>query len=129
MRIINFLDPDTNDIEVQLLETASSEDQLKALKGRKLVELVRHLKAQGSPEARGYLLDSSHLWLSPCNLANRVSVTVWVDWYDYGPQSEGLPETHYRFQIQRGSIVSQDVRVTSTSEAAQVILEAFGWFR
>jgi len=128
MRIINLLDRASRDVEPQLLEMASSEDRVKAFKAQKLLELVRHLKAQGpAPEACGHVRNNE-LWLSPYNVANKVLVRVWVDWFDYAPLKEGLPEAHYRLQVQRRErVVSQDVRAASTTEAEEAIWQAFGW--
>jgi hypothetical protein len=124
MQIINPLDSESKDIEPPLVKMAASNDRLVALKGRKLLELVRHLKAQGpTPGALGSLL-LSELWLQ----SSRASVQVWVDWQDYGPMCDGLPVTHFRLQLKReNAIVSQEARTASLEEAEQFILQAFGW--
>jgi len=128
MRIINLLDQESQDVEPQLLEMASSDDHGDAFKAQKLLDLVRHLKGQGAaPTVFGHILNNE-LWLSPCNDANNVLVKVWIDWFDYAPLKEGLPEAHYRLQIQRGKrVVSLDARAATTTEAEQAIWQAFGW--
>lgn len=128
MQIINLLDHDTHDIEAPLLRMASSADRLEAFKGQRLLELVQHLQAQGSaPRACGHFL-LGELWLSPYNSSNRVLVKIWVDWQDYSALRDGLPQVHYRLQIQRGkSRLSREARVLTPEEAEQVIWEAFGW--
>ena len=70
----------------------------------------------------------SQLWLSPSDSANSASLKVWPDWYDYGQIVDGMPETHYRFQIQpsRGK-ATFDARAKTLEEAERIICEAFGW--
>ena len=128
MRIINLLDLDSQDIEPLLIKMTRSDDRLESFKGARLLELVRHLQAKGpAPTACGHLL-LGELWLTPYNVANRVLVKVWVDWFDFAPLKDGLPEAHYRLQIERGkSPVSSDARANTVSEAEHAIWEAFGW--
>jgi hypothetical protein len=57
-----------------------------------------------------------------------VSVSVRVDWRDYAPLRDGLPEMHYRLQVERpGATLTEDVRAKDVFEAARSIREAFGW--
>ncbi len=127
MRIIKLLDRDSQDIEVPLLQMTNSGDRLEAFRGRKLLELVRHLQAQGpAPTASGNLR-LGELWVAPYNVTDRVLVKIWVDWYDFSPLQYGLPEAHYRMQIKPAKgLVTRDARATSVPEAEQIILEAFG---
>jgi len=129
MRITN-IDQRAYDIEALFVAMASSEDCLQAAKGRMFLELVRYLNSQGTaPQACGFLI-GGEFWLKPANPANRNSVKIWVDWRDYAPLRDGLPEMHYRLQGARpGSRVSQDARAESPEEVAQAIWEAFGWTR
>lgn len=59
MRIIKLLDRDSQDIEVPLLQMTNSGDRLEAFRGRKLLELVRHLQAQGPAPPRLATSDSA----------------------------------------------------------------------
>src|SRR5688500_8298122 len=53
-------------------------------------------------------------------------VRVRVDWQDYGPLRDGLPEMHYRFQIERpGKTISEDARAKDVAEAERIVREAF----
>jgi hypothetical protein len=128
MQIINLLDHERHDIEAPLLQMVSSEDHLEAFKGQKLLELVRYLQAQGpAPRACGHLM-LGLLCLMPSGSASQVSVDVWVDWRDYGPLRDGLPEAYYRLQIRRGKApCTRDARAATPAEAEQIIWEAFGW--
>lgn len=57
-----------------------------------------------------------------------VRLSVRVDWRDYAPLREGLPEMHYRFQVKRpGKTGSEDARARDFIEAERIICEAFGW--
>jgi hypothetical protein len=57
-----------------------------------------------------------------------VRVSVWVDWRDYGPLRDGLPEMHYRLQVERpGKTITDDARAKDPIEAERIICEAFGW--
>ena len=127
MRIINLNHPESHAIEPPLVKMASSEDRLEALKGRKLLELVRHLQAQGpAPQVCGSLVLRHELWLMTYNLANQVLVKVWVDWQDYGPLFDGLPVAHYRLQFKgENSAISENARAGRPEEAEQVLLKAF----
>jgi hypothetical protein len=128
MQIINLLDPETHDIETPLRTMALSADRQEAFRGQRLLELVQHLQAQGPVPRACVQLLLRELWLRPYNHANRVLVKIWVDWRDYSPLQEGLPEAHYRLQIQRGKApLSRDARASTPEEAEQVIWEAFGW--
>jgi hypothetical protein len=131
MRIINLEDREAQDIEAPLRSLASSHDRLEAFKGRKLLELVRHLQAQGpAPEVIGRLWWRQQLLLTPRSTTNRAAVTVWIDWRDYAPVRDGLPEAHYRLQIRRGNAaLSQDARAATPEEVERIIWEAFGWVR
>jgi hypothetical protein len=128
MRIITLRDHEAHDIEPLLLEMASSDNRWWSFKGQKLLELVRYLRAQGpNPRACGHLL-FGELCLWPYNTANRVWVSVWVDWPDNAPLRDGLPEAYYRLQIPRGkAVLSRDARATTPEQAEQIIWEAFGW--
>jgi hypothetical protein len=56
----------------------------------------------------------------------QVRVSVWVDWRDYSPLRDGLPEMHYRFQIERpGKTMTEDARARDLMEAERVICKAF----
>ncbi len=123
--------PDFCDVEVALQRRASSPIPLIAAKWQKLLDLVRVLRADGlQPEARA-LIVGEELSLFPRNPANRiVNVRVRVDWQDYAPLRDGLPELHYRLQIERpGAKLSKDARTRSPEEAGQIIREALGWSR
>jgi hypothetical protein len=57
-----------------------------------------------------------------------VRVSVRVDWRDYAPLRDGLPEMHYRFQVERPEVtITEDARAKHTIEAERIICEAFGW--
>jgi hypothetical protein len=57
-----------------------------------------------------------------------VRISVRIDWHDYAPLRDGLPEMHYRFQVERpGKTVSEDARAKDLVEAERIICEAFGW--
>ncbi len=57
-----------------------------------------------------------------------VRLSVRVDWRDYAPLREGLPEMHYRLQVERpGKTISEDARAKDVVEAERIICEAFGW--
>jgi hypothetical protein len=57
-----------------------------------------------------------------------VLLSVRVDWQDYAPLRDGLPEMHYRFQIHRpGKAISEDARAKDPVEAEGIICKAFGW--
>jgi hypothetical protein len=59
---------------------------------------------------------------------HRVLIRVWVDWHDYAPLRDGLPDAHYRFQIRHGdAALSGDARAANPEEAERVIREGFGW--
>jgi hypothetical protein len=125
--------PERCDVEVLLVEIllrrlASSQDRLVAAKWQKLLELVEALCADGPyPEAWGHV-QGDELYLSPSKPANPVTVRVRADWRDFGPVVDGLPEMHYRLQIERrGAKLSRDARARSPEEAERIIREAFGW--
>lgn len=122
--------PERSDMEVSLRRLASSPDRLVAAKWQKLLELVHALRADGpNPDALG-LIVLDEFWLSPANPANRVLVGVRVDWRDFAPLVDGLPEMHYRMQIQRrGCKLSKDARARTPEEAGRIIRDAFGWSR
>ncbi len=64
MQIIN-LSPKSKDMELPLTQLAASEDRLEALRGKKLLELVRYLRSQGDePEAHGRLWAREQLMLT-----------------------------------------------------------------
>jgi hypothetical protein len=57
-----------------------------------------------------------------------VRVSVRVDWRDYAPLRDGLPEMHYRFQVKRpGRTITEDARAKDPVEAERIICEAFRW--
>jgi hypothetical protein len=128
MQIINLMDHESWDIEPPMRQMAESDDPLEAFRGQKLLQLVQYLKAKGPAPTSCGNVRSRELWLKPRDLANDVLVKVWVDWFDYSALHDGLPESHYRFQIRRGKRdVTQDARAYSLAEAEKVIWDAFGW--
>jgi hypothetical protein len=57
-----------------------------------------------------------------------IRVSVWVDWRDYAPLQEGLPEMHFRFQVKRTAMtITEDARARDPVEAERIICESFGW--
>jgi hypothetical protein len=57
-----------------------------------------------------------------------IQVSVRVDWQDYAPLREGLPEMHYRLQVKRpGKTLSEDRRANDPVDAERILCEAFGW--
>jgi hypothetical protein len=120
--------PQACDIEVPLRRLASSPERLVAAQWQKLLELVQTLHEDGPyPEAWGQVL-GDELYVSPENDANRVVVRVRADWRDHAPWRDGLPEMHYRLQIERsGAELSEDARARSPEEVRRIIYEAFGW--
>jgi hypothetical protein len=57
-----------------------------------------------------------------------VRVSVRVDWRDYAPLLDGLPEMHYRFQVERpGKTITEDARTKDLAAAERFICEACGW--
>jgi hypothetical protein len=94
------------------------------------LELVEVLYADGEkPEALGIIF-RDELSLSPRDRANRVTVRVRVDWQDFAPLCDGLPEMHYGLQIERqGAKLNTDARTRSPEESGRIIREAFGWSR
>jgi hypothetical protein len=124
------MDGKRHDIELPLVKMAASTDPLEARKGSRLLELVQYLQAQGDAPAAGGCFRLGRLWLVSSDPANKVSITVWLDWQDYGPLREALPEMHYRLQIQRPDTkLSTDARVANPAEVEQIIWQAFGWSR
>jgi hypothetical protein len=131
MQIISLLDGETKSIERPLLGMAASDDRLEAYCGRRLLELVRYLEAQGpAPQAFGCLL-TRQLYLSPIDerdSGDAVSLTIWVDWQDYPAWNDGNPKTHYRLQINRKSrVLTEDARASTPEEVENVIRGAFNW--
>lgn len=126
MRIFNWRDRETRDIEKPLRQLAANDNPLTAAKGQKLLALVRYLQARGpTPEAFGYVW-GQELWLSPSPPANRVSLDIGLDWKDYGPMQDGLPLMHYRIRIRhREEVMPMDERVNLPEEVERIILEAF----
>ena len=58
----------------------------------------------------------------------KTRVSVRVDWRDYAPLRDGVPEMHYRFQVERhGKTITEDARAKDPAEAERIICEAFGW--
>ena len=58
-----------------------------------------------------------------------IRVSVRVDWRDYAPLRDGVPEMHYRFQVERpGKTITEDARAKDPAEAERIICEAFGWW-
>lgn len=130
MQIDNLLDDDAQDIEAQLLRRISGENTICDGRARSLLELVQHLRRQGSaPKVFGHIV-GNELWLSPTNTANRILIKVWVDGHDYGAFEDGLPVVHYRLQYRRGKAgLSTDAMAESPEEAKRVVWDAFGWNR
>lgn len=131
MRIVNLLDRDSQSIEKPLILMAASADRSESFCGQKLLDLVQYLQAQGpSPQAHACRVHHE-LWLSPIDghdSASRVSATVWVDWQDYAPYIDGLPQAHYRLRIKRRNIaLTEDVRAATSQEVEQAIHKAFDW--
>ena len=128
MRIVNVANPEAGDIEAPLRAPAAGPDRLTAARGRKLLELVQYLHAQGpAPRACGHVI-LNELALFPGHPSERVAVRVWADWPDYGPAEGGLQVMHYRLQVRRpGQALSRDVRAATPAEAEAVIRESFGW--
>jgi hypothetical protein len=130
MQIDNLLHDEPHDVEAQLRQRVSGENPIDDCRTRLLLELVQHLRRQGSgPRAFG-LIVGDELWLSPARAANLVLVKVRVDWHDQGPSRDGVPVMHYRLQFRRGKAgLSTDARAESPEDAEQVVWEAFGWKR
>ena len=133
MRIVTLdlsVDPaEPCDIELPLSRLVSSPNRLMATQWQKLLDLVQLLQADGPhPEAWGQIL-GDELYLFPeDNSANLVTVRVRADWRDFAPLLNGLPELHYRLQIERdGAKLSKDARTHNPEEAERIIREAFGW--
>jgi hypothetical protein len=119
MEIVNTL----QDVRAKLLAMASGHSRLDALKGQKLLDLVQLLEAQG-PEPRVY---ARFLLKELMLLTNNVCVKVWVDWRDYGPLQDGIPQAYYRLQIRRESVaLSEDRRAETPEEVERIISQAFG---
>jgi hypothetical protein len=116
------------DVEIRLAQLANNDDQMMAIKGQMLLELVRHLRLSGPyPRALGRLF-RDELIVFPDNPINRASVNIQVDWPDYGPKDGPLPRAHYRVNIQRpGSKLSTDVRSDRVEEIERAVWDAFGW--
>jgi hypothetical protein len=134
-------------IDVPPRRLAASHEPLEAASWQKILELVTHLQSSGSEhELWGQIM------LQRLNLLKRerpdpardremqefmgewfplkaeVCVSVWVDWRDYAPLRDGLPELHYRFQVKRpGKTLTEDARAKDLMEAERIICEAFGW--
>lgn len=130
MQIDNLFQDEHQDVEAQLLRRISGENTIDDGRARLLLELVRHLRRQGSaPRAFGHVV-GDELWLSLANSANRVLVKVWLDWRDYGALRDGVPVMHYRLQYRRGKAgLSTDARAESPEDAERAVWEAFGWNR
>jgi len=133
MQIVTFdiVDPETfapRDIEIPLQRLAESPDPLTAVKWRALLELVRVLRDDGRhPQAIGFILNDE-MTIHPRNQANRATVSVRVDWYDFAPLQDGVPALHYRLEIgRRGGDLTKGVRTPDAQEVRTLIREAFGW--
>ena len=116
------------DIAIPLQRLATSPDRVVAARWQMLLDLVEVLRVDGlHPTAYAQIIcDELDLW--PGNPANRVHVRVWVDWKDFAPLRDGLPEMHYRLQIKRpGRIATKDARSRDAEEVNRIIREAFGW--
>jgi hypothetical protein len=122
--------PDLCDIEPVLRRLASSPDRQTAARWMKLLELVHALHSDGPhPEAWGSLF-GNELYLRPANQASRVTLRIRVDWQDFAPLRDGLPDMHYRFQIMRqGAKVSTDARARTPEEGEEIVRQALGWSR
>jgi hypothetical protein len=122
MQIIYF--PKSRDVRAELTAMASSHRRLDALRGQKLLALLQHLEAEATEQRVYARLLLKELTFS----ANAVAVKVWVDWNDYGPVQDGIPQAHYRLQIQRENLaLSEDIRTETPEEVRRVISQAFGW--
>jgi hypothetical protein len=120
--------PEWCDIEIPLRRLASSPQPVVAARWSKFLELVEVLRADGPhPEVQGLILCDELMLTRRGNLA---TVRVRVDWRDYAPLRDGLPEMHYRVQIEpRFAKLSREVRTRSPEEVEGIIREAFGWSR
>lgn len=128
MQILSLFDEEGDNFERALRQQAAGNDPVDARRARKLLDLVRYLEAQGpAPRAFAHLF-FDELWLTPFREADPAMVHVSVDWKDFGPVQDGIPEMHYRLNYKRaGSELSIDASVRDPDEAERVIWEAFGW--
>lgn len=56
------------------------------------------------------------------------SVTLRVDWRDYAPLRDGIPQMHYRIEIKRpGQNLTEEARAQNSAECERVLRQAFGW--
>jgi hypothetical protein len=114
------------DIEVLLRRRIATESHVSAARWQKLLELIQILRANGPyPEVWGhFFVDDLHLVTR--NPANRTSVRLGVDWKDYGPLRDGLPDMHFRLRVKsENANLSKDVRTQDPREVEQVLLAAF----
>jgi|GEM_PF-3970392 hypothetical protein len=118
---------DLCDIERVLQPLAESEDRLTAAKGGMFLALVRHIRASGpEPRVVGQLfLDELTLW--PETGEAPATVTIRLDWYDFGPREGDLPRMHYRVNIRLADqSLSRDIRTQELARVEQALREAFG---
>jgi hypothetical protein len=58
----------------------------------------------------------------------RIQVSIRVDWRDYAPLRDGLPEMHHRFEVKRpGETITEDARTQDPVQAERIKCEAFGF--
>jgi hypothetical protein len=121
---MQFLDPlHPEDAFAELRSLAESSERMTAARSRMLLELVEYLQSRGPTPTAGVTFFSNELWISLRHPER--SVTVWVDWNDYGEIRDGMPVMHYRVQICRpDSELSDNHRATTMVEAACLILTA-----
>jgi len=115
------------DIGPDVQELADSLKPIQAARGRRLLELVEHLRLSGPvPRAFGdVILDE--LWIMPLDDGPSVSVKIQADWYDYGPDHRDLSKMHFRISSRKGTrSPGTEVRAADPIEAERVILDAFG---
>jgi hypothetical protein len=124
MQIVNPSGRDNPDLKAPLLLMAGSDDRLAAAQGEMLLELVRHLEAQGpAPRATGRVALAESVRPVLGSVRSGVGGLAGLR-----PLQNGLPLMHYRIQVRRpGSSLSADARARSPEEVEQVIRQAFGW--
>lgn len=107
-----------------LLDEPEPSDPIREMQIRRFIDKWRSLNPK--PEDWRDSFDSEMSRRFPLKPGIRISVRV--DWRDRAPLRDGLPEMHYRFQIERpGKTISEDARAKDVVEAERVIFEAFGW--
>lgn len=127
MQIYNDQDIEPYDLEAPLSAMATDPDRLTAARGRMLLELVRYLLTRGPNPQVGALVFEGEIELIPLRQTNARSIRIWVDYRDYGPVRNGLPDLYYRLQVERSTTrISSDHRVAAPAEVEQVLLQAIG---